>query len=81
KDHTANGFLAWPTLRFMDRVGNTRKGVVLPYNYWSRQQWSDAFADLGWQVSVWRSDLGTYPAPANWVFGRSLHFIALLRTA
>ncbi|MBO0682431.1 MAG: class I SAM-dependent methyltransferase [Candidatus Dormibacteraeota bacterium] len=79
KDHTANGVLARPTLRFMDRVGNSRKGILLPYNYWSREQWAQAFSDLGWQVSTWRSDLGTYPPPANLVFGRSLHFIALLR--
>src|SRR5688572_12931122 len=29
KDHCADGFLAWPTLRFMDRVGNARFGVAL----------------------------------------------------
>jgi SAM-dependent methyltransferase len=79
KDHTANGMLARPTLGFMDRVGNVRKGVGLTYNYWSRRQWMDAFADLGWRVAEWRSELGTYPPPASWVFGRSLHFIALLR--
>lgn len=78
KDHTANGIFARPTLRFMDRVSNTRKGIVLPYNYWSRQQWKDAFADLGWRVTDWRADLGTYPPPASLIFGRSLHFMALL---
>ena len=81
KDHTANGFLARPTLRFMDRVSNMRKGIVLPYNYWPRQQWKNVFADLGWQLRDWRSDLGTYPPPANLVFGRSLHFMALLQVA
>ncbi|MBO0728509.1 MAG: methyltransferase domain-containing protein [Acidimicrobiaceae bacterium] len=81
KDHTANGFLARPTLRFMDRVGNARKAVVLPYNYWSKEQWAGAFADLGWRITIWRADLGTYPPPANLVFGRSLHFITLVRVA
>ena len=34
KDHTMNGLAAGSTLRFMDRVGNARTGVSLPYNYW-----------------------------------------------
>ncbi|HEV2022080.1 MAG TPA: methyltransferase domain-containing protein [Terriglobales bacterium] len=38
KDHTRNGLLAGPTLRFMDRVGNARHGVALPYNYWTYQR-------------------------------------------
>ena len=32
KDHTLNGFLAGPTLHFLDRVGNARHDVALPYN-------------------------------------------------
>jgi SAM-dependent methyltransferase len=79
KDHTANGFLARPTLRFMDRVGNARKGIGLTYNYWPRERWVAAFDELGWSISEWRARLGTYPWPASWIFGRSLHFIALLR--
>src|SRR5205085_9858791 len=34
KDHLIKGLLARPTLAFMDRVGNRRHGVPLPYNYW-----------------------------------------------
>lgn len=78
KDHTANGFLARPTLRFMDHVGNARHGVVLPYNYWSKAQWEQAFRDLGLRVVSWQKDLGLYPWPTSWLFGRSLHFIARL---
>lgn len=78
KDHTRDGLLAGPTLRFMDYVGNARHGVVLPYNYWSKAQWDKAFGDLGLRVAVWKKDLGLYPWPASWVFGRSLHFVARL---
>ena len=76
KDHTRDGLLAGPTLRFMDGVGNARFGVALPYNYWSRAQWQTAFRDLDVNVEVWQSRLGLYPSWANWLFGRSLHFIA-----
>jgi len=78
KDHIRQGFLAGQTLRFMDWVGNARHGVVLPYNYWTLQQWTDAFSKLGWRVVENRTRLGLYPPPASWVFERSLHFIARL---
>lgn len=78
KDHTRNGILAETTLRFMDRVGNARHGVALPFNYWSREQWETAFRELELQVDVRLEKLGLYPIPADWLFGRSLHFIARL---
>jgi SAM-dependent methyltransferase len=78
KDHLLEGFLAGPTLRFMDRVSNTRHGVVLPFNYWTRRQWMEGFARLGLQVEAWKGQLGMYPWPASVLFGRGLHFIARL---
>jgi SAM-dependent methyltransferase len=81
KDHLLDGFLAGPTLRFMDRVSNTRHGVVLPFNYWRQRQWDEAFQALRLNVDCWRSDLGLYPWPASWVFGRSLHFLARLQVS
>jgi len=81
KDHTRDGFLAGPTLRFMDYVGNAHHNVVLPYNYWPKRRWLSAFDDLGLTVASWDDDLRLYPWPAEWVFGRSLHFIALLEPA
>lgn len=79
KDHLLEGWLAEPTLRFMDRVGNRRHGVALETEYWRRQEWLDAFARLGLAVDVWSRDLKLYPAPLSWIFGRSLHFICRLR--
>ncbi|HTL30222.1 MAG TPA: class I SAM-dependent methyltransferase [Tepidisphaeraceae bacterium] len=79
KDHTMNGLAAGPTLRFMDRVGNARYGVSLPYNYWPERKWLDAFSELDLTVEAWKNRLGLYPFPANLVFGRTLHFIAKLR--
>ena len=43
KDHTVQGVLARPTLRFMDFVGNAPHGVALPYNYFTPTQWEEAF--------------------------------------
>jgi len=78
KDHTLNGLFAGLTLRFMDTVGNARHGVPLPYNYWPRQRWLEAFNMLGLKVGVWTTKLRIYPWAASWVFDRSLHFVTRL---
>ncbi|HMJ91194.1 MAG TPA: class I SAM-dependent methyltransferase [Candidatus Acidoferrum sp.] len=78
KDHDLTGALAHTTLRFMDRVGNGRHGVALPYNYWTPAQWHEAVRELGLTATLWKKDLALYPVPACWLFDRSLHFIAVL---
>jgi len=79
KDHLCEGAFAAPILRFMDRVGNRRHGVAVPYNYWRQQQWDCALTQLGVTPEVWKTRLGLYPFPANLAFERSLHFLTLLR--
>jgi SAM-dependent methyltransferase len=81
KDHLADPILAVSRLRFMDWVGNARHGVRLPYNYWTRARWDEAFRVLGLSVETWRSPLGLYPWPASWIFDRGLHFAARLSRA
>ncbi len=81
KDHTLEGFCAGVTLRFMDRIGNEKHGVSLPYNYWTKAQWLESFKFLEMKIGVWKSGLGLYPLPAKWIFERSLHFIARLDVA
>ncbi|MFN2385948.1 MAG: class I SAM-dependent methyltransferase [Thermoanaerobaculia bacterium] len=79
KDHRADGAFASATLRFMDRAGNARHGVALPYNYWRTRTWRETFQALGLDVDVWKPHLGLYPAPASWLFDGELHFLARLR--
>ena len=78
KDHTCTGLGAGPTLRFMDWVGNAHYGVALPYNYWREPQWAQAFAELKLQPMRSVTSLGLYPWWAEWLFGRRLHFMAVL---
>ena len=78
KDHYRQGIAAQTRLRFMDWLGNARFGVSLPYNYWTPQQWKNAWDNIGLRVSEMRTDLHLYPKPADWVFGSGLHFITLL---
>lgn len=81
KDHRLDGPLAGPTLRFMDRVGNARHGVALPYNYWSERQWRRAWAELALEVESFTRDVGLYAWPARLLFDRGLHFVAKLSLA
>lgn len=79
KDHFNDGMAANARLRFMDSIGNARFGVALPYVYWGREQWNSAWQQLGLQKEEIVESLGLYPQPLNFIFGRGLHFIALLR--
>jgi SAM-dependent methyltransferase len=79
KDHTRDGWLAGPTLRLMDRVGNAHLGIALPYQYWSEARWRRAFEALDCELLHFEQRLGLYPPPASWWFERRLHFVAGLR--
>ena len=78
KDHLREGWLARPTLRFMDWVGNRRHGVTVPDDYWPRETWESTFARLGLAPEVFRV-IALFPPPLTWVFDRKLHFVAALR--
>lgn len=79
KDHLDENILDDLTLRFMDWVGNRPHGVVLPYNYKSRKQWTEYFLKCGLKEENWTSKVPLYPWPFSVVVGRGLHFVALLR--
>jgi len=78
KDHRRNGFLAGPTLRIMDWIGNAHHGVNLPYNYWSEAQWRAAFSRLRLKPDVWLTRLGVHSPLLDPIVGRKLHFLARL---
>jgi hypothetical protein len=78
KDYKMDGPLAYQALRFMDWVGNAHHGVALPYNYWPKWRWHEAFAEVGLKLVHWDARIRLYPFPASLIFGRGLHFIAAL---
>lgn len=78
KDHLSESALDFQTLKLMDWVGNRPHGVVLPYNYCSRQQWDKIFAASGLRVARWVESVPLYPFPASLIFGRHLHFVCRL---
>jgi SAM-dependent methyltransferase len=78
KDHLSESRLDFATLQFMDWVGNRPHGVVLPYNYQNRVQWNQYFSTVGFTIREWQDHVPLYPLPFSALFGRRLHFVALL---
>lgn len=78
KDHLCQNRYAERVLAFMDWVGNRAHGVSLPYNYWSSQQWSEAWRQLGVQPDIYNTKLGIYPWFIHPLFESGLHFMARL---
>lgn len=79
KDHKVDGVFSRQTLKFMDDTHNRRYGVSLPYNYWTPSEWRAAFEKLHLKPTKYESKLHLYPAWADWLFGRNLHFIGLFQ--
>jgi SAM-dependent methyltransferase len=78
KDHLCGSRVDFQLLKFMDWVGNRHAGVALAYNYRSKQDWMRHFRRAKLDVIAWDERLSLYPYPLNLVFGRQLHFVALL---
>src|SRR3974377_213040 len=81
KDHTSESFLDYWTLRLMDWVGNAPHGVALPYCYLSQGQFAELVRQLSLRTLRTEDKLPLYPALFSWIFGRGLHFVALLQKA
>jgi SAM-dependent methyltransferase len=79
RDHLSENSFDHFTLKVLDWFGNRPHGVILPYNYQSRAMWNRAFAQCGLALEHWSSNASTYLPPIDWVAGRKLHFIALLK--
>lgn len=78
KDHYCESRFDYYTLAFMDWFGNAQHGVAIPCLYKARAQWKALFAQAGLQPARELLDLQLYPTPFDAVFGRNLHFAALL---
>lgn len=76
KDHRVKGRLRGAALHLTDWSANAPHGVALPYNYWSCEQWKEAFRRLRLTATVTTPRL--YPRPVYWILGREVDFIARL---
>jgi hypothetical protein len=79
KDHLWATRLDFLTLKLMDCVGNAPHGVEVVYNYKTERFWRDLFRDLGLEVASLNTRVPLYPGVFGLLFGRRLHFVAVLR--
>jgi SAM-dependent methyltransferase len=79
KDHLAENVVDHWTLRLMDWIGNRPHGVHIPYRYRSCSEWQELYNRAGVVPITTDLDLPLYPVPFSMIFGRSLHFISLLK--
>ncbi len=79
KDHIVSGFLSRLKLILMDYVGNKHYSVNLPYNYLSKDKWTDMFTNANVKVDYYITDLHLYKGLFHVLFDSNLHFIAVLK--
>ncbi len=79
KDHLSENPIDAATLYFMDIVGNRRFGVALGTGYLSQSAWKRLYKAVGLTSEEQVERLHLYAGPLDWIFGRSLHFVARLR--
>jgi hypothetical protein len=80
KDHIAENSWGRRVRRFMDRVGNSRFGVVSPGNYLTKAAWAEEFSRHQWKVEQYQ-DFSLYCQPLEVVFGGRLQVVFSLSCA
>jgi SAM-dependent methyltransferase len=78
KDHIYANQLDFQTLKFMDWIGNAPHGVKVIYNFQTEKKWEEIFRNHNLSKCFYNNQIKLYPKFANWIFGRKLHFIAIL---
>jgi hypothetical protein len=63
----------------MDWVGNKPHSVDVIYNFKKEEYWKQLFEELGLEIVIFNKQIPLYPIPFNSLFGRELHFVALLK--
>lgn len=79
KDHLWETGFDFQTLKFMDWVGNAPHGVKVIYNFKTEKYWMETFEELGLEIVTINKRIPLYPGVFNAIFGRQLHFIAVLK--
>jgi len=79
KDHLYSTQLDYGILKFMDWVGNKPHSVGVIFNFKKEEFWRNLFDELGLEIVQFNKNVPLYPFPFNMIFGRDLHFVALLK--
>lgn len=80
KDHVLEGFLARPRVCFIDWAANAPYGVPCRYEYNTLAGWRALLQRHGLALEHEQTSMRLYPPLLNLLFGRRLHYLAVLRT-
>lgn len=80
KDHKVDGLLAQFRISFLDWAANTGYGVKCLFCYHTRDGWTRWLASFPVKVSKEILSMNLYPPFFNFIFGRKLHYCAVLDT-
>jgi len=78
KDHQVAGPLAQRRISFIDWAANAPYGVKCLYRYNTAKQWDETVTRHGLAPVEQRRTMNVYPVLVNMVFGRRLHYFAVL---
>jgi SAM-dependent methyltransferase len=79
KDHKVDGPLAQHRIALIDWAANAPYGVPCLYRYNTPAQWSQSHARHGFTVAREVKSMPLYPPVFNFLFGRRLQYLAVLR--
>ena len=79
KDHKLDGFLAQPRIAIIDWAANAPYGVPCRYEYNTLDQWRSVHERHGLRPDEELTSMRLYPPLVNLLFGRRLHYLAVLR--
>lgn len=78
KDHLCSNRFDYQALKLMDWLGNAPHGVKVIYNFKNQAFWEGLWRALGLRVDYINTRIPLYPFPFSLMFGRGLHFVAVL---
>ena len=78
KDHKIEGFLAQPRICVLDWAANTGYGVKCLFRYNTKPEWNRFLNRFSVRLTREINCIDLYPAFFNLIFGRRLHYCAVL---
>lgn len=78
KDHVCESRYDWCRLAWMDWFGNRPFDIPMTYEYFSRQEWQQAFTSAGLSCERFDTTIRTCPPPADLILDRGVQLFAEL---
>jgi SAM-dependent methyltransferase len=81
KDHKVDGLFAHTRISFLDWAANTGYSVKCLFVYKTQKEWKDFWENFPVKLEQEINLMNIYPAGLNLLFGRRLHYCAVLKVS